>query len=91
MAIAVEIPKEIEERLRVEWPDLEQHVLEAYAVEAFRRGELSSSQVARILSMAGRWEAMEFLSKHGAYPGYGVEDFEEDMKTLDELETRTPR
>jgi predicted HTH domain antitoxin len=84
----LEPPQEIEQQLQAEWPDLERHILEGFAVEAFRQGKLSSYEVSKILGFDSRMEAIRFLSERGVYPGYDVEDFEEDRRTLDKLEER---
>ena len=78
MAVTVLIPEEIEQELRQEYPDLERRILEGYVVEAFRRGDLSSGEAGRILGMHNRWEAIQFLSERGVYPGYDVEDYRQD-------------
>ncbi len=83
MAITIELPQEIERRLQGEWNDLERHALEGLVVEAFRIGKLSSYEVSLALGMAGRWEAIDFLSARGAYPGYDLQDLEDDRSALD--------
>lgn len=88
MAVTLQLPPEVERRLRAEYPDLGRHILEGYVVDAFRRGEMSSGQVGQLLGMRTRWEAIEFLSERGVYPGYEVDDLTEDIKTLAELGTR---
>jgi hypothetical protein len=88
MAVTVQLPQAVEQQLRAEFPDLERHIVEGWAVEAYRRGELSSYQVGQILGLGNRWETIEFLSKHGVYPNYGVEQFEEDVSSLGALKGR---
>lgn len=85
MAIMVQLPQEVERQLRANFPDIERRLLEGYAVESFRRGELSSYQVGQILNLRNRGAAIQFLSEHGAYPGYDAEDFKQDLQTLEEL------
>ena len=85
MAITLELPQEMERRLRETYPDLDRHIIEGYAVDAFRKGELSSGQVAEILGMRSRWDAIKFLSDQGVYPGYEADDLEEDLKGFAEL------
>jgi hypothetical protein len=90
MAVTVQLPRDVEQQLRAEFPDLERHIVEGWAVEAYRRGELSSYQVGQILGLENRWETVEFLSKQGVYPNYGVEQFEEDIRALERLKERRP-
>jgi hypothetical protein len=82
MAIMVQLPQDIENQLRSEWKDLERHALEGLVTEAFRCGKLSSHEVAEILGLGNRWEAVRFLEERGAYPGVDVEDLAADRATL---------
>lgn len=91
MSITVQFPEDVEQQLREQFPDLERRVIESYAVEGYRRGELSSFQVGRILGLASRAETIRFLSEQGVYPNYDVEDFEQDMRNLERLGPRRPR
>ena len=36
MAITLDLPRDVERRLRDQYPDLDRHILEEYAVAAFR-------------------------------------------------------
>ncbi|MCC6443631.1 MAG: UPF0175 family protein [Armatimonadetes bacterium] len=86
MAITMQLPEAIEKQLCEEWPDLEGRVLEGFVLDAFQRGDLSSFEVAQILGYQNREEAIEFLSEHGAYPGYDLPDLEQDRQTFNKLE-----
>jgi predicted HTH domain antitoxin len=83
MAITIELPRQLEQQLQAEWADLERHALEGLVVEAFRSGKLSSHEVGEALGMQSRWEAENFLSERGAYPGYDLEDLQQDRQTLE--------
>lgn len=85
MAITVPVSQEMERQLRADFPDLERRFVEGYAVEAFRRGEISSHQVGQILGLGGRASAIRFLSERGVYPGYDADDFAQDLQTLESL------
>ena len=85
MSVTVHLPPDLEERLRSRFPNLDRRVLEGYAVDAYRRGELSSFQVGQILGFKDRWETNEFLSAQGVFPNYDAEDFEADMRNLERL------
>ena len=88
MSITVQLPQQIQQQLQSEWTDLERHALEGLITEAFRQGKLSSIQVGQALGMDDRWEAIQFLSERGAYPGYEEEDFARDMDALAKLNAR---
>lgn len=85
MAITVQLPDEIEQQLRAHFPDIERRVAEGYAVEAYRRGDLSSRQVGQLLGFADRAQTERFLSERQAFPNYGPEDFAEDIQALKDL------
>ena len=54
MKIAVEIPEDIVERLEGKWGDLSEAAREAIAIEGYRSGALSQSQVQRLLGLVSR-------------------------------------
>ena len=89
MSITVELPRDIEERLRTEWNgNLPRKVLEAVAIEAYREKKIGTAQVRRLLGFEDRWETIRFLSEHGVYPNYDEEDFYKDMRNLAELDSK---
>ena len=82
MAVVIEFPKDIEESLRQVNPNLEHDATEAYAVELFRRGDLSHYELSRALGI-DRFETDEVLVRHKCYEhSYSVEDLEADRGTL---------
>ena len=85
MPVTVELPKDVEEQLRADWPELERHALEGLVVEAYRQKKIGAHSVGRILGFTDRWDTINFLSERGIYPNYGADDFEEDIKTLEKL------
>lgn len=85
MAITVTFPPDMEQQLRAHFPDIERRVAEGYAVEAYRRGDLSSRQVEQMLGFADRAQTERFLREHQAFPNYAAEDFAQDIATLDSL------
>jgi hypothetical protein len=80
--ITVELPNDIERELQTDWTDLDRHALEGFVTEAFRQRKLSSYQVGRSLGMEDRWDIINFLSERGVYPGYEMEDYEQDLATI---------
>jgi predicted HTH domain antitoxin len=64
--------------------------LEALVIEGFRSGAFSHYQAAQLLGM-GRLQFDGFLKERGVTEhAYDVEDFQQDMKTLRELEGKFP-
>lgn len=80
MQLTVELPNDLARR-----EDPAREALEALAVEAYRTGALSRADAAR-LAGTGRIGFGDVLVRHGMPAvDYGVEEFEEDVKTLNEL------
>jgi len=82
MKLTLELPDEIEERLRAGWSDLPRQALEALAVEAYRSEILSAAEVQKMLGLTSRRETDAFLKKAQAYLHYSAEDLARDLETL---------
>jgi len=50
MSVTINLPDEIERRLRTELPDLDAQVKEAAALDLFRRGRLSHCELSMVLT-----------------------------------------
>lgn len=85
MSVTIELPKEIEQQLETEWGNLPRRALEAVALEGYRSGALTLSQLRRMLGFETRMEADAFLKQHGVYLDYSVEDLERDRETLERV------
>ena len=85
MAITVELPFELEKRLRARTPELSEDVRKVYAVELFRRGELPHFELSRMLgidsfetdALLKRYQISEHALTH--------QDVDADIKSLNEL------
>lgn len=84
MRITVELPEDIAQGLGAKWPDLSRAALESLAVEAYRSGVLTASQLRRLLGFATAMQTDEFLKRHEVYD-YTAADLEHDRETLREL------
>ena len=84
MNVAIQIPDDVSESLRERWGDVAHHALEAVAVEAYRSGALTASQVGRLLGLASRWETEAFLKRMGAWLHYTEADLDKDLAVLRE-------
>ena len=81
--VTLELPPEIEERLRSESPQIASDVKEAYALELFRRGRLTHYELSRVLGL-DRVETDAFLKRHQVFEGsLTSEDLERDRQTLE--------
>jgi len=54
MTLTLEVPDDLAARLEASWRDLSSGALEALAVEAYIRGDLSSEEVQRLLHLTPR-------------------------------------
>ena len=82
LTVTLNLPPDLEEKLRQETPDLSNDVKEAYALELFRRGKLSHYELSRILGL-DRFETDAYLKRHNVFEGsLTMEDIETDLKTL---------
>jgi predicted HTH domain antitoxin len=83
MQVLVDIPDSLAGQLKGD-KDISRKVCEALAVEGYVLGTLTRGQVAELLGMTF-YEAEEWFVRKGVRRNYGVEDLEEDRKTLDHL------
>jgi predicted HTH domain antitoxin len=85
MKIAVELPEDIAKRLEGKWGDLPRAAREAIAIEGYRSGALSHSQVQRLLGFGSRWEVDALLKRASVYLEYTEEDLEREIEASREL------
>ncbi|HXV59940.1 MAG TPA: UPF0175 family protein [Vicinamibacteria bacterium] len=85
MKIAVELPEDIARRLEGKWGDISQAAREAIAIEGYRSGALSQSQVQRLLGLGSRWEVDALLKRAGVYLEYTEEDLDREVEASREL------
>jgi hypothetical protein len=89
MQIGIELPEDIAEGLQAEWKDLPRHALEAIALEGYRSGALTESQVRRLLGLETRLEVNSFLREHGVYYNYTPTEIDQEIRTNERLLERT--
>jgi hypothetical protein len=85
MQVAIELPEDIAETLRAKWKDLPRHTLEALALEGYRSGVLTESQVRRVLGFRSRMEVNSFLRDHGIYYDYTPSEIDREIRTNEHL------
>ena len=82
MAVTIEFPPDVEDRLKSQTTDLAAEVREASALELFRRGKLSHYELSKVLGL-DRFETDAYLKRHNVYEGsLTMEDLEADSQTL---------
>lgn len=85
LQVTLNLPAEIEEKLRREHADLAAEVTEAFALELFRRGKLSHYELSRMLGL-DRFQTDAFLQRHNVVEGsLTMEDLEADRRTLERV------
>jgi predicted HTH domain antitoxin len=82
MTVAVDIPDDLERRLRDGWADMPRKVLEAVAVEAYRSGALTGAEVQRLLGLESRWDLEAFLKQAGVVLDYDQADLARDLEVF---------
>lgn len=85
MKLTIDLPEDIATKLAGEWEDLPRRSLEAVAVEAYRTGALSESQVRRLLNLESRFEVHALLKDHRVPLRYSEADVENDLRVHREL------
>ena len=89
MQIGIELPEDIAEDLQAEWKDLPRHALESIALEGYRSGALTESQVRRVLGFETRLEVNSFLRNHGVYYNYEPSEIDEEIRRNERLLEQT--
>ncbi len=78
MEIMVQLPEDVAKHLAARWQDLPRAALESLALEGYRSGALTQSQVRRMLGFQTRMEVDAFLKDHGVNLEYTVEDLDRE-------------
>jgi len=85
MALTIQLPPEMEERLRAESADLDAEAKEAMLIELHRQERLSRPELAQALGL-GRLELDGVLKKHNVTEDLPTnEEHEEDLRRAQEL------
>ena len=85
MQVTLDLPDDISEALQGRWPDLAKQALEALAVEGYRTGALTESQVRRLLGLESRFEVHAILKDHRVPLQYTESDLEDDLAAHREI------
>jgi hypothetical protein len=83
--VTLDLPAEVEQRLRREAADLNAEVKEAYLLDLLRRGKLSRYELSQALGL-DRFETDAFLKRHQVFEGsWTAAELEDDRRTLERL------
>jgi Uncharacterised protein family (UPF0175) len=80
MEVTIQIPDEVVGHL-TNRDAVSRQVLEDFAAERYRAGDLSQRQVGKLLGL-DFWATEAFLKQHEAYLDYNLEDLEADRAAL---------
>ena len=64
VALSIDMPEDVRSALEERWGNLSRRLTGNLALDGYRQGLLSLAQV-RLLGLATRWEAQQFLGSHG--------------------------
>jgi hypothetical protein len=84
MDVTIHIPDDLATRLETAG-DLPRRILEALAVEEFRLGRLTQSELRRLLGFATRQALDAFLKAHQVYIACTEDDLDHDRSDLRRL------
>ena len=85
IAITVELPESVAEKLGINKNNLSRTALEAIALEGYRSDRLTGFQVMEMLGLETRLELDAFLKAHRIDLEYSFEDLERERADLDFL------
>ena len=83
--VTLDFPADLEDRLRRDNPNLAAEIKEIFALELFRRGELSHFELSRVLGL-DRFETDAWLKRHQVFEGsLTMADLDADRQTIDQV------
>ena len=85
MRVTIQLPDDISAALEEQWDDVPRRSLEAIAVEAYRTGALTDSQVRLLLGFESRFQVHALLKEHHVALQYTAADLDEDLRAQREL------
>jgi predicted HTH domain antitoxin len=85
MRVTIQLPDDISAALEEQWDDVPRRSLEAIALEAYRSGALTESQIRRLLGLESRFQVHALLKEHGVPLRYTPADLEDDLQVQREL------
>ena len=81
MDVRIQIPDDIAAQIQTNGGNLPRSIIEAYALEGYKSGQLSTYQVQELLEFETPMEVDGFLKSHGVFLDYTEEDLAEDIAT----------
>jgi len=75
----------VAERLKAAGGDLSRRALEAFALEEYKRGQLTMPELRRLLGFGTRDALDGFLKAHGVFEPYSIDDLARERRDLERL------
>lgn len=85
MQVTVDIPDDVADRLKAAGGDLSRRALEGFALEEYRRGQLTKPELRRLLGFGTRDALDGFLKAHDVFEPYSLDDFAREQRDLQRL------
>jgi len=85
MKVTIELPEDVSAALKGRWDDVPRRSLEAIAVEGYRTGALTETQVRRLLQLDTRFQVHALLKEHHVPLQYTEADLEDDLRAQREI------
>ena len=82
MNVTVQIPDDLAKRLTAAGGDLSRRALEAFALEGYKSGHLTTPELRQLLGYETRAALDGFLKAHGVFEDYTLEDLEQERRDL---------
>jgi hypothetical protein len=85
MAVTIQLPEDVERRLRAESPNFDAEAKGAVALDLFRRGKISHYELSTMLGL-DRFETDAYLKRQGVVEGsLTMQDLDEQGRTLERV------
>jgi predicted HTH domain antitoxin len=81
----IDLPADVSAALQERWDDVSRRTLEAVAVEGYRAGTVTETQVRRMLDLESRFAVHALLKEHRVPLRYTQADLEDDLTALREI------
>jgi len=85
MKVTIELPEDVSAALKGRWDDVPRRSLEAIAVEGYRTGALTETQIRRLLQLETRFQVHALLKEHHVTLQYTEADLEDDLRAQREI------
>lgn len=81
MHVHIEVPEDVSKAMEARWGDLPLKALECLAIEGYRSGVLTESQIRRMLGYESRIEVHRLMHSAGVPLDYGIDDLNDDIES----------